>query len=376
MNDSRVSQKPRVPRVALERPSFHNLDLLRFVAALIVALYHLTVFFPDYQISGGVYADTRYVTHSIATLAFNGPAAVMLFFIVSGICIHAPYRGNRPLELREFYARRFIRIGIPLAVAKVLSSGVVAVCGNSALPVWSLWCEMAYYLIYPGLLVLIGRYGFRLTFLMSLAGALLLSFFHGDAYYGPWSHGPFLTWIIFLPVWLGGLWICENSNRPIFGLNSLSLGGAIALAGLTVFGVPALLMFLFKAHIVMSPLPLLYFFSLVCTIFIALAIRTDLSRFSIVRFMERQGRWSYSLYLVHFPLIYLGSWGLMRAGLTAMGATGLFASTAVVFAASIALSLVFYHFVENPSHLLAKRLGLRFRKRTPQIDVIARSVVK
>jgi peptidoglycan/LPS O-acetylase OafA/YrhL len=371
MHAAIVSPNPAEPRDTLAHPTFHNLDLLRFVAAMIVVLYHVTAFFPDYVMSGGVYANTRYLAHTIAVLLFNGPAAVMVFFMVSGICIHAPYRGDRPIHVREFYVRRLIRIGVPLMAAWVYSSAVTAVCGASALPVWSLWCEIAYYLLYPVLVIVIGRCGFRATLIMSVGAAFLLCSIRGDALGGPWSFGPFFTWIIFLPVWLTGVWICENSRRPILGFSTLSSLGFVGLGGLILFGVPAVMMMLVKLDLVKRPLYLIFLFSALAAPFIALAIKVDLSRHAIIRFMERKGRWSYSLYLVHFPLLYLGTWLLVRNGFMRMGPAGLMASACAVVVASILLSIVFYHLVEKPSHLLAKGLAIRVRERYPQLAVVA-----
>ena len=375
MNPPTGAQNSAAPRDPLSRVRFYNVDLLRFVSAIVVAIYHLTVLFPDYVLSGGVYANTRYMVHSIAILLFNGPAAVMIFFIVSGICIHAPYRGNQPIDVSEFYTRRFIRIGLPLLVAWAYSAAVAMACGSSALPVWSLWCEMAYYSIYPGLLLLIGWCGFRATFLLSVAGVFVLSLSSGITYYGPWSYGPLFTWILYLPVWLGGVWICENANRPVPGFPTLSFYGIVVLGGLTLFGVPAVLMLLYKLQIA-RPLPLTYLFSLSAIIFIALAVKIDLMRFPVIRFMERQGRWSYSLYLIHFPLIYLGTWLLVKGGFNGMHPFGLIVSACGVFILSILLSLVFYRLVEKPSHILAKHLALQLRKRFPPIDVAPASVIK
>ena len=49
-------------------------------------------------------------------IAYDGVAAVIVFFVISGLCVHYPYARSGHCPLPSFFARRFLRIGIPLAV--------------------------------------------------------------------------------------------------------------------------------------------------------------------------------------------------------------------------------------------------------------------
>src|SRR5690242_18982998 len=105
---------------------------------------------------------------SIWDILFCGPAAVIVFFVISGFCIHYPFRGVERLQVSSFLARRYIRIGIPALAAMGLAgwTGVQALLlkspsfaftldairhvndGHTGL-IWSLVCELIYYTCYP-----------------------------------------------------------------------------------------------------------------------------------------------------------------------------------------------------------------------------------
>jgi len=77
--------------------------------------------------------------------AFDGIGAVIAFFIISGFVIHYPNKNGIP-NLKEFWIRRFVRIVIPLCI--ILPLGLLFDHPEKAV-VWSLFCELIYYAIYP-----------------------------------------------------------------------------------------------------------------------------------------------------------------------------------------------------------------------------------
>src|SRR5580704_8453874 len=84
---------------------YPTLDALRFILAFWVTLDHLIVF-PLFA-----WADTttklgRFLVHGWATVVFGTPA-VIGFFIISGFCIHLPFRNNEKLYVGRYYARRY-----------------------------------------------------------------------------------------------------------------------------------------------------------------------------------------------------------------------------------------------------------------------------
>ena len=145
--------------------------------------------------------------------AFNGPAAVIVFFVISGFCIHFPNRQRFEVRSwRLYYARRYFRTLIPMTAALILAIPLKVPFGlftDSVL--WSLLCEEIYYLIYPGLLSLRDRMGWRYLMALSWSASLfvLLTNIHTDIY--P-AYGWKLNWILGLPCWLMG---CDLRNVSI-----------------------------------------------------------------------------------------------------------------------------------------------------------------
>jgi len=95
------------------------LDALRFVLAFWVVMSHFGVFplFAGVNTSGWVVRDLA----RLWTTSTYGIPAVIGFFIISGFCIHLPYRQNTKLLVGRYYARRYIRILIPVACAVAIS---------------------------------------------------------------------------------------------------------------------------------------------------------------------------------------------------------------------------------------------------------------
>src|SRR5438105_9261680 len=106
----------------------------------------------------------------------NGPAAVIVFFVVSGFCIHYPYRNGEALRPLQYYPRRYLRILLPLAGAIALANSVgVELSLFDGTVLWSIVCEEVYYLLYPFLLPLQSRYGWGTLIALAFAGATVVA---------------------------------------------------------------------------------------------------------------------------------------------------------------------------------------------------------
>jgi peptidoglycan/LPS O-acetylase OafA/YrhL len=347
---------------------FHNLDFMRFLAAANFVATHISWFFPNRLDPHVTLTRTHYLVHSISMLAFNGASAVMVFFVISGICIHAPYRQAKPLNVPEFYMRRYIRIGIPLLAALGITTGLTAVGYYAAEGVvWSLWCEMIYYLLYPLFLILIDKFGFWSVFAASVAGAMLFSLVPDQMRDHAWDYGPFLTWIVFLPVWLSGVWIAEHAamvrRLPRFvQSNGFSAAGGIILVALSVLAT------FVQFHVrggIQYPLYIELIFSAYAATFIFVFLSLDMTHNRTARFLERQGIWSYSLYLVHFPVLFVLAHALHSMGYDHLTPAITVPLSLMAFVASLFVATLFYRLVEKPSHWLAKHWGSKIAKLTP-----------
>src|SRR5215469_13011038 len=126
-----------------------GLDSIRFACAFVVVLFHFGVV-PHSILGTGLLGLTA---RGILGSLFDGPAAVIVFFVISGFCIHFPYRKNPTVNLPAYYSRRLIRIGAPALIALLLWAWVgVKLAPDDPGIFWSIICEIEYYLLYPVLL--------------------------------------------------------------------------------------------------------------------------------------------------------------------------------------------------------------------------------
>ena len=101
------------------------LDSLRGVAALSVVFYHCFLLFPasyGYHHSpfhGGAYDGYSWCTRSPLCLLIGDHFAVLVFFVLSGLVLTFPLKPGR--LVREYYVKRIMRIWPPFAVAILFS---------------------------------------------------------------------------------------------------------------------------------------------------------------------------------------------------------------------------------------------------------------
>ncbi len=166
---------------ALRMERIRGLDTIRAICALWVVIGH----FGGPPLLAGM-DDSSFVGRLLKAVHnnfYNGPAAVIVFFVISGFCIHFPQATNLTLKsYAAYFARRFIRIVIPMLAAIGVSKMIgveIPVFHDSIL--WSLICEIVYYAIYPFLLLL-RRQGmsWERMFLVALIASLCLPAFLGQ----------------------------------------------------------------------------------------------------------------------------------------------------------------------------------------------------
>jgi peptidoglycan/LPS O-acetylase OafA/YrhL len=279
---------------------------------------------------------------------WSGPAAVIVFFVISGFCIHYPLAGTlaRPY-LPEFYVRRFLRLLIPITVAIPLS-GVIGVSLGlfSGTILWSLLCELIYYLIYPALRVtqvrcrswtpvIVGAY--------VAAFILVLTRSNSDGYNGNYaSYGSALNWVLGLPCWILGCALAESVRedlvlkipvRRIWSWRIGVLGSAWVCSAL-------------RYHAQIAFPWTLDLFAVVVSAWLFREIALRRTSFPTL-WLERAGLWSYSLYLMH-P----AATELFRRVVPHFQNTWL--RWGAQFGFVLIFCYVFYCVVERPSHGIAR----------------------
>ncbi len=324
----------------------NGLDSIRFLCAGSV------VFSPSgpppiFQMLPPGFSDLATKLNALYSAAFPGAPAVIVFFVISGICIHFPTANGLPLKAASFYVQRFSRILLPLLVVLMLlrATDRLSLPEFSSAILWSLYCEIAYYSVYPVLLRSIGynRQSSRLTrlrifFALSLLVAICIVCTHlGMLNYH--QGGVVLAVLLGLPVWVLGVLIAEElvvaKPRSISKIR-------IWMHRLWILGVAISCTYLRFHQQIGFPLTLTIF-----GVIVYFWLKDEIHR-SVCHpssaILEGMGKWSYSLYLFHLPA-------------NAFLPESMNETTRLVLV--FVLSFIFFLLIERPAQRLAKWLKLR-----------------
>jgi peptidoglycan/LPS O-acetylase OafA/YrhL len=318
-----------------------GLDSIRLLAALYVVLGHgfglpLETFLPKEGVG-------RWILALHGNL-FPGQAAVIVFFVLSGFCIHWPHAGGRPLHWPGFLVRRLTRIALPLVAAILLASAIgLPIFAFEDSVLWSLIAELVYYALYPLILPVARRTDWMPLLAVAFAAALAINLWRPWALDFP-AHGPYLTWLLGLSCWLLG---CVLAERVHLGPR---LSGRLALwawrSGLLALMVSCSIL---KFHGGIGYPWTLPLFAIYAALWLEREIAWQRLR-PAPAWLERAGLAAYSLYLTH--LLARG----VAASLLAAPADP-WANLLYSWIAIACLATAFYLLVERPAHRLARRLG-------------------
>lgn len=323
------------------------MDAVRFIAAFWVLLSHFGAMPVFGQTSENSLASVLLV--GALNNLFCGSAAVIVFFVISGFCIHYPYAGNREFGCASFLIRRFVRICVP-AICAVLFAIFVGYPINefSGAVLWSLVAEAIYYAVYP----LIRKLNKKISLRKLIVAAYCLAFLviltePGAGNFA--SYGQSLNWIVGLPSWLLGCKLAEDFH--LAGIES-SAPSSLGHLRLGIWGVSSLSSVL-RFHVGVGYPWTLSLFALLSFTWLRREILNSVNR-PRPGFLEWGGQWSYSLYLLHMPVQYVVDNYL----------TGVPEQAMILWISKVLLALLasyfFFLVCERPSHLLARWLATRW----------------
>ena len=372
--NNQTSSVPRLFRLT-------SLDGLRGLAAAIVLLHHALLTFPNLAgpyrpNAASVWSFNWWLTYTPLHLVWAGNEAVYLFFVLSGAVLTLSVVRNQAFDWVTYYPRRIIRLYGPVLVAiaigyclillvprdvvdelgnwvegrpssyplAIVARDAALILGSSGTvsPLWSLRWEVIFSLALP-LYVLLAktrRIPVWITTTLSigvlaLGAALPNSYFFylaifalGAILAGNWSR---LTKLLDrpLPRWF---WPAFFAGAVLLTLLRWELGG---------WGVPRGTSGALNAVSVIGTALLV-----VCAAFWPAA-----RHFLETRPLQWLGRISFSLYLVHEPIVIASRFSTQS--LSPWVGMAISIPTALVIAA------VFYRLVEQPCYRLAKRISRR-----------------
>lgn len=308
------------------------IDSIRFLAAL-------WVFFSHYAGQLRDYSDS--IAARLLGASFDGVAAVVLFFIISGFCIHLPYADRPGFHVWRYFLRRYVRIGLPLVACLIvmhLLGGFASAGGQSVL--WSVYAELVYYTLYPVIFVMQRKWGFGPVLLASSALSLGVTLAWPDTI-RIWEFGT-LTWVWGLPIWIAGAALAQKYRQG--QLASLPGKPMFWRAGIWLLSVGALLLVFHSPVKVGYPVSM-YLFALAAFFWISRELSAGASRLGKLSYL---GQFTYSLYLMHNVVIgyFLDVTGPTVSALQLLA----------MLAAVVVVTAAFFYLVERPAHRLARWL--------------------
>lgn len=272
-----------------------GLSSIRFLCAFWVVMGHFGA--PPIQ----KFVDDTNLFGMMAVGVYNnltsGPAAVIVFFVISGLCIHYPHVSSlRVPSLSSFFIKRYVRIVIPMLAAIALAEFLVdirlSLLEQSVL--WSLFAELIYYTLYPMFLFLRRVLnGWALLLFASYGAAIAVASTNPSAGDYP-SYGVGLNWVLGLPCWLLGCALAEkikSSSGEDIGKWQIWRWRAVVFFGAAACSIA-------RFHSPIGYPWTLNFFAILAAIWVYNEAHYFRSR-TPPSSMEWAGSWSYSLYLVH-----------------------------------------------------------------------------
>lgn len=219
------------------------LDGIRGIAILSVFLFHsLDAAFGFDQLRwSGIYRDFGVSRSFLVLYPFTyGSSGVAIFFVVSGFCIHLSHKRSKDKGWLLFANKRWFRIFPPYLLAMFIFSfvwpwgrlsldkGKIDQIINHALAIhnydnqylfginpsfWSIAVEIQLYAIYPLLIFMATRLGWRRTLLV--AGAAEVSIRLSDSFNNPLPHYIAYSPMAFFLSWSLGAYLseCYMNNR-------------------------------------------------------------------------------------------------------------------------------------------------------------------
>jgi peptidoglycan/LPS O-acetylase OafA/YrhL len=350
-----------------------SLDSLRGIAALSVVLYHCNLIY--FSARGG---SPHWVAFSPFRILFDGHAAVMVFFALSGFVLFLTFKNVDGFRYYPYIVKRFMRIYPPFAFAIVGSALLCALVKGLPIPVlrdpggflldwdthalptlsviaahltmsdrvqwldppmWSLVHEMRISIVFP-LIALWVLKDWRMATIGTFAISAASAYLNRTHLFVTWNVQPFDT-LQHVFLFAGGAALCLHAYAIRDWLSRLPVWARASL---------------WVAALVSVTLPFVATFA--ALLLVALCLAPWSEKALTHSFPTWLGRVSYSLYLVHMPVLYTMMhllWGKLP----------LIVLLACAVVTALLVSELTYRFVEQPAMSFGRRLAALGKSPTP-----------
>ena len=360
---------------------YTSLDGLRGFAALVVVFHHALLLSPNLAAAYRPGDRTEgwwgvALTYSPAHIVWAGQEAVYLFFVLSGFVLALPFLGERRASWRAYYPQRLVRLYLPVLGAVILSLilfaaasrtidepgmswwltsrpsafSAAAAVNDAALwrpgayntALWSLRYEVIFSMLLPlYLLVAVRATRFAPALAVGALATIAVGYYVG------------VREVIYLPMFALGVLLAVSLPR---------VEAATARFRPWMWGVFGLSAWALVTSVWWAPGPtsaLTAVSSLGATMIVVLMIGSPLARRAGDSGVGSWlGKRSFSLYLVHEPILVTLGFALPGISVPVALALGL--------PTSLIVAHLFFVAVERPSHRLARLVGRRMAPPLPQ----------
>jgi peptidoglycan/LPS O-acetylase OafA/YrhL len=360
----------------------YKMDVLRGIAIIFVFLLHCYIAYlhdhVEVRIPKGnffvnlVGKDWTAIFLTITPFGY-GWSGVQLFLVISGYLIHLSYlnSNSKKYDFKKFYLRRFFRIyppylvvltflafqynrdifNIPAKFWDFLSHLLMTYNLNDTTffsfngSFWSLALEVQLYLIYPIFLFFRKKLGIQNTIFLLLFFylffTLIFETFEFHNFYFALQTFVIKSWI----VWGLGAFLAERhfNNKQLFKTSGLGILGFLVFVSLVKTNILTL-----KIN------DLLWALFYVAFINYYLNIKREIP-FIWEKFIASVGESSYSMYLVHQPIIHALIGSISFFGIAQTRPKGHIIDGIIIFFIAYAFSKGLYHLLEKPSIEFGKK---------------------
>jgi peptidoglycan/LPS O-acetylase OafA/YrhL len=381
-----------------------SLDVLRGIAAFIVLLGHLFLMYPEAL----RLEIPTWLRISVLRILVNGHASVILFFVLSGYVLSIPFLNGKAPPYISYLIKRVFRIYIPFAIsifiAALLYSITIPIESENSgewiyrewakMPLtpeiffkhllmtgaseemwlngvmWSLVVEMRISIIFPILIYLCNfpRLAVVIGIIIYLATAAIIVINDMPMQTASSLSGTFIITLRFIPFFMAGIFMVkyhEKIKERLNQLNKLQLSMIIFFIS-SILCMPTEIYnhknIAFLSAIV-SPETFNNILKFSADFLIGLASSLliilvrhygeNMSFFNSAA-MTWLGRISYSLYLIHLPLVFIIFHELL-------GQLPFYWICLITVAASLIASSIFYTVIEKPAMQAGRYLAKRIR---------------